>query len=106
MLQIQGINKAFGDQILFQDAGCLIEAGEKVGLVGANGHGKSTLLKMILREMQPDGGQISVSRGIRVGHLSQHLVFSEPSVLEEACLCLQVQEEGYIEIHRVEAIHP
>jgi len=104
VLQIQGINKAFGDQILFQDAGCLIEAGEKVGLVGANGHGKSTLLKMILREMQPDGGQISVSRGIRVGHLSQHLVFSEPSVLEEACLCLQVQEEGYIEIHRAEAM--
>ncbi|MGE4603260.1 MAG: ATP-binding cassette domain-containing protein, partial [Planctomycetota bacterium] len=60
MLQIQGIRKAFGHQILFEDAGCLIEAGEKVGLVGANGHGKSTLLRMILNELEPDDGLITV----------------------------------------------
>ena len=104
MLQIQGIRKAFGEQILFQEASCLIEAGEKVGIVGANGHGKSTLLKMILREMNPDEGQISVLRGIRVGHLSQHLVFSEATVLDEACLALELKEEGYIETHRAEAM--
>ncbi|HIC23203.1 MAG TPA: ATP-binding cassette domain-containing protein [Planctomycetes bacterium] len=63
VLQIQGIRKSFGQQILFEDAGCLIEAGEKVGLVGANGHGKSTLLKMILHELEPDDGLIAVQRG-------------------------------------------
>ena len=104
MLQIQGIGKRFGEQGLFDNASCLIEAGEKVGIVGANGHGKSTLLKMILREMAPDQGQISIHRGIRVGHLSQHLVFSEKTVLEEASLSLQVKEEGYIEVHRAEAM--
>ncbi len=104
MLQIQNIGKRFGEQVLFDNASCLIEAGEKVGIVGANGHGKSTLLKMILREMVPDQGQISVHRGIRVGHLSQHLTFSEKTVLAEACLSLKVKEEGYIELHRAEAM--
>ena len=62
------------------------------------------VLKMILREMNPDEGQISVLRGIRVGHLSQHLVFSEATVLDEACLALELKEEGYIETHRAEAM--
>ncbi|MEC9476725.1 MAG: ABC-F family ATP-binding cassette domain-containing protein [Planctomycetota bacterium] len=104
MLQIQSIRKAFGQQILFDDAGCLIEPGEKVGLVGANGHGKSTLLKMILQELEPDEGLITVHRGVRIGHLSQHLVFSEKSTLEEACLALPLQEEGFIETYRAEAM--
>ena len=52
----------------------------------------------------PGSGQISVHKGIRVGHLSQHLVFAEKTALEEASLSLQVKEEGYIEIHRAEAM--
>jgi len=104
VLQIQSIGKRFGEQVLFDNASSLIEAGEKVGIVGANGHGKSTLIKMILREITPDQGQISVHKGIRVGHLSQHLVFAEKTALDEASLSLQVKEEGYIEIHRAEAM--
>lgn len=104
MLQIQGIRKAFGQQILFEDAGCLIEAGEKVGLVGANGHGKSTLLKMILHELEPDDGLIAVQRGIRIGHLSQHLVFEKDTTLDETCLSLPPTEEGFLETYRAEAM--
>lgn len=104
MLQIQGIRKSFGQQILFEDAGCLIEAGEKVGLVGANGHGKSTLLKMILHELEPDDGLIAVQRGIRIGHLSQHLVFEKDTTLDEACLSLPLTEEGFLETYRAEAM--
>lgn len=104
MLQIQSIRKAFGRQILFDDAGCLIEAGEKVGLVGANGHGKSTLLKMILHEIEPDEGLITVHRGIRIGHLSQHLEFTEKTTLQEACLVLTIEEEGFLETYRAEAM--
>ncbi|MGE4619791.1 MAG: ATP-binding cassette domain-containing protein [Planctomycetota bacterium] len=104
MLQIQSIRKSFGKQILFDDAGCLIEAGEKVGIVGANGHGKSTLLKMILHEMEPDDGLITVNRGIRIGHLSQHLVFEEKTTLDEACLVLPIEEEGFLETYRAEAM--
>ena len=103
MLQIQGIYKSFGDQGLFHDAGCLIDAGEKVGIVGANGHGKSTLLRMILSEIEPDQGNIAVSRGIRIGHLSQHLVFKAATVLDEACTVL-VEEDGFLPIFKAESM--
>ena len=103
MLQIQGISKSFGDQSLFEDAGCLIEAGEKVGIVGANGHGKSTLLRMILAEIEPDQGNIAVTRGVRVGHLSQHLVFQGATVLDEACSVL-VEEDGFLPIFKAESM--
>ena len=103
MLQIQGIYKSFGEQDLFHDAGCLIDAGEKVGIVGANGHGKSTLLRMILSEIEPDQGNIAVSRGIRIGHLSQHLVFKAATVLDEACTVL-VEEDGFLPIFKAESM--
>jgi len=103
LLQIQGISKSFGDQSLFEDAGCLIEAGEKVGIVGANGHGKSTLLRMILAEIEPDQGNIAVTRGVRVGHLSQHLVFQGATVLDEACSVL-VEEDGFLPIFKAESM--
>ena len=103
MLQIQGIYKSFGEQDLFHDAGCLIEAGEKVGIVGANGHGKSTLLRMILEELEPDQGNIAVSRGVRIGHLSQHLVFRAATVLEEACSVL-VEEDGFLPVFKAESM--
>ncbi|NCF99037.1 MAG: ATP-binding cassette domain-containing protein [Planctomycetia bacterium] len=103
MLQIQGIHKSFGDQYLFHDAGCLIDAGEKVGIVGANGHGKSTLLRMILQELDPDQGAIAVSRGIRIGHLSQHLVFSKKTVLDEACTVLK-EEDGFLPVFKAESM--
>ncbi|OUU19880.1 MAG: hypothetical protein CBC13_11860 [Planctomycetia bacterium TMED53] len=103
MLQIQGIYKSFGEQDLFLDAGCLIEAGEKVGIVGANGHGKSTLLKMILSELEPDQGNIAVTRGVRIGHLSQHLIFKAKTVLDEACSVL-VEEDGFLPVFKAESM--
>ncbi len=67
--------------------------GERLGLVGRNGHGKSTLLHMILGDVPCDDGTISVPRHYRIGHLAQHLHFTKPTVLEEACLGLLPEEE-------------
>src|SRR5512140_888830 len=60
-----------GHQILFVEASAVIHRGEKVGLVGPNGAGKSTLFRLVTREEEPDEGQVSIDRGVTVGHFSQ-----------------------------------
>ncbi len=73
MLQISSLNKSYGSQILFDDAAVVINRGERVGVIGRNGSGKSTLFKIILGEEHADSGDISTSKGYRIGHLAQHL---------------------------------
>ncbi len=93
MLRIQNLNKSYGTQILFEDAGLQMSTGERLGLVGRNGHGKSTLFRMILGEEHPDSGTITLPKNYRLGHLAQHLHFTQPTVLEEGCLGLTPEEE-------------
>lgn len=92
MLKIEGLSKSYGLHHLFEDVSFQMNPGERLGLVGRNGHGKSTLFKMILKEEEPDEGRISVPRNYRIGHLEQHLKFTKPTILEEACLGLQPDE--------------
>ncbi len=73
MIRIDAIAKQHGNQILFLDASATLQRGEKVGLVGPNGAGKSTLFRLITREEQPDEGQVSIDRGVTVGHFSQEV---------------------------------
>lgn len=89
MLQISNIEKQFGDRVLFSQASLTIGSGERVALFGRNGSGKSTLLKIIAGEETADDGDVSVPRSYRIGYLKQHLSFSAPTVLEEACLALR-----------------
>ena len=71
MIRLDSISKQHGGQILFMDASCALFRGEKVGLVGPNGSGKSTIFRMIVREEQPDTGQVTVERGTTIGYFSQ-----------------------------------
>ena len=71
MIRLDSVSKQHGKQILFLEASCAIHKGEKVGLVGPNGSGKSTIFRMIVREEQPDSGQVTVDRGVTVGYFSQ-----------------------------------
>ena len=95
MLNIESISKGFGDQILFESAGMQINPGERVGLVGRNGHGKTTLLNIIAGIDHPDEGRISVPSGYRIGMLSQHIRFTCKTVLEEACTGLLAHEKDH-----------
>ncbi|HNQ77380.1 MAG TPA: ABC-F family ATP-binding cassette domain-containing protein [Acidobacteriota bacterium] len=104
MLQINNIGKSFGEQVLFEGVTCSIGKGERVGLVGRNGSGKTTLFRMILGEEHPDTGIMDMPQGYRVGHLSQHIRFTAPTVLEEAKLSLQPNEDGIDETYKVKKV--
>ncbi len=104
MIQVNNLDKCYGRQVIFEKAGFTLNPGERVGLVGRNGHGKTTLFKMILGEDRPDSGCISIPNGYKLGHLSQHISFSEDTVLKEACLSLPENEDGIDETYKAETI--
>jgi ATPase subunit of ABC transporter with duplicated ATPase domains len=71
MIRLDSIAKQHGRQILFADASCAINRGEKVGLVGPNGSGKTTIFRLIMKEETPDAGQVAIDRGTTIGYFSQ-----------------------------------
>ncbi|TAJ15900.1 MAG: ABC transporter ATP-binding protein [Planctomycetota bacterium] len=72
-----GLKRHFGARDVLNGVDLRIEAGEKIGLVGRNGEGKTTLLRLIEGEDQPDGGKVDVQRGVRLGYVSQRPVFPD-----------------------------
>ncbi len=93
MIKIVNLNKTFGKQVLFDELNLSVNKGEHVGLVGRNGHGKSTLFQMILGNVDIDSGNIVIPKNYKIGHLEQHLHFTKPTVLEECMLGLPEDEE-------------
>lgn len=104
VIQIQNVSKSFGVQVLLDGASLLVGDHERVGLVGRNGCGKSTLFKMILGQECLDGGSIDIPKKYTLGYLQQHLNFTHATVHEEACSVLKPNEDGWLEEHKVEAI--
>jgi len=104
MIQVNNLEKAYGRQLIFDDVSFTINQGERVGLVGRNGHGKTTLFRMILGEEYPDSGTIRIPNHYRIGHLSQHLKFTGETVLLDACLSLPKAEDGRDESYKVKTI--
>lgn len=102
MINLINLSKHYGSRVLFEQVNMQMGQGERLGLVGRNGHGKSTLFKLILKQELPDEGQIVAPKNYRIGHLEQHLHFIMPTILEEACLGLQDDEKDHI--YKAEAI--
>ena len=102
MIKINQLSKSYFSRELFTDVSFQMNAGDRLGLVGRNGHGKSTLFKLILGQEEPDSGEIIIPRNYRIGHLEQHLDFTQPTILEEAALGLP--EEEFHSIYKAEAI--
>ncbi len=96
MLQINNLSLAFGGQELLDDISFNIHSGERIGLVGRNGSGKTTLLRLITGEVRTEEGRISLPKNYTIGYLKQHLQFTEPTVLQEACLGLKAEEQDEV----------
>lgn len=101
MIQIVGLEKGYALQTLFKDVTVTIGKGERVGLVGRNGTGKSTLFKILLGEESQDAGEVIFPKNYRIGTLKQHLHFTKPTILEE-CMTALRGENAEFEQYKVE----
>jgi len=95
MISIDNLGKSFGDRVLFDGVSFKINSKERVGLVGRNGHGKSTLFRIIIGEEGYDEGAITMPKGYRIGHVEQHIQFTEDTVLAEGMKGLMPTEKGH-----------
>lgn len=77
ILTLEKVSKGFGDKTLFEEVTFGIHEGDKIGIIGINGTGKSTLLKIIAGAEEPDEGNVIKGNGIRIGYLSQNPSFRE-----------------------------
>ncbi len=104
MLTVTGLTKSYGKEIILDDVTFTINPGERTGFTGRNGSGKTTLLRLIVGEEEADSGTISMPRGYTARYLSQHIRFTEKTVLKEACANMHVSDDGRDETYRVKSI--
>ncbi|MDQ0856958.1 ribosomal protection-like ABC-F family protein [Bacillus sp. V2I10] len=102
LLTIEKLSHSFGDRTLFKDVSFRLLPGEHVGLVGANGVGKSTMMNIITKELIHDSGKMEWTPGVHYGYLDQHTVLSKGKtirdVLRDAFLPLYKKEEELNEV--------
>ncbi len=97
ILNVEHVNHGFGDRTLMKDVSFRLLKGEHVGLVGANGEGKSTFMNIITGRLQPDEGKIEWAKNVRVGYLDQH------AVLEKGMSIGDVLRSAYDHLFELEA---
>ena len=96
MIGVDHLTKGFGDQVLFERVGFQINSRERVGLVGRNGHGKTTLFRIIHGDMQPDAGVVTIPKNYRIAHVEQNLNFTAETVLAEGAKGLPGQRRDQL----------
>jgi ATP-binding cassette, subfamily F, member 3 len=71
-MQVDGLTKRFGDRLLFEGATFEVDGGDKIGLIGPNGCGKSTLIKLLTHRLKPDAGTVTTKPAVTLGYFDQH----------------------------------
>ncbi|MEG1068171.1 MAG: ABC-F family ATP-binding cassette domain-containing protein [Anaerovoracaceae bacterium] len=79
IVEINHISKAYGDKKLIEDFNYIVLRNDRIGIIGPNGCGKSTLLKIIMGEVEPDGGHIDKGKTVKIGYFSQENEVLDPS---------------------------
>ena len=77
ILNVEHLSHGFGDRAIFEDVSFRLLKGEHIGLVGANGEGKSTFMNIITGKLMPDEGKVEWQKNVRVGYLDQHSVLEK-----------------------------
>ncbi|KAA9002416.1 ABC-F family ATP-binding cassette domain-containing protein [Paenibacillus spiritus] len=83
ILNVEGLSHGFGDRAIFKDVSFRLLKGEHIGLVGANGEGKSTFMNIVTGKLQPDEGKVEWSKRVRVGYLDQHAVLAKGMTIQD-----------------------
>ncbi|MBD8499725.1 ABC-F family ATP-binding cassette domain-containing protein [Paenibacillus arenosi] len=83
ILNVEKLSHGFGDRAIFKDVSFRLLKGEHIGLIGANGEGKSTFMNIITGKLQPDEGKVEWSKRMRVGYLDQHAVLTKGSSIRD-----------------------
>ncbi len=104
MVEVNNLTMRYGSRVLFENINLKLDVGKRYGLIGANGAGKSTFMKILSKELQPTSGNVSVQNGLRVGTLSQNQFAFEDFTLKDAVMygnkrlydAIKEKEELYI----------
>ena len=83
ILNVEHLSHGFGDRAIFTDVSFRLLKGEHIGLIGANGEGKSTFMNIITGKMMPDEGKVEWSKNVRVGYLDQHTVLEKGMTIRD-----------------------
>ena len=95
MITVENLTKSYGTEVLFDKAGFKLNPKEKIGVVGRNGHGKTTLFRLITGQVPSDSGDIVIPRHYRIGYVRQEIEFTKNTVLAEAMTGLREAEIDY-----------
>ena len=83
ILNVEHLSHGFGDRAIFHDVSFRLLKGEHIGLIGANGEGKSTFMNIITGKLMPDEGKVEWAKNVRVGYLDQHTVLEKGTSIRE-----------------------
>lgn len=83
ILNVEHLSHGFGDRTIFQDVSFRLLKGEHIGLIGANGEGKSTFMSIITDKLMPDEGKVEWAKNVRVGYLDQHTTLEPGMTIRE-----------------------
>ena len=83
ILSVEHLSHGFGDRAIFQDVSFRLLKGEHIGLIGANGEGKSTFMNIVTGKLQPDEGKVEWAKNVRVGYLDQHTVLEKGMTIRD-----------------------
>ena len=84
ILNVEHLTHGFGDRAIFNDVSFRLLKGEHIGLVGANGEGKSTFMSIVTGKMMPDEGKVEWAKNVNVGYLDQHAVLEAGMTIQDA----------------------
>jgi ATP-binding cassette subfamily F protein 3 len=102
MIRVTDLAISFDGTPIFEDVNVNFNPGEKIGLIGRNGCGKSTFLKIVLGKIEQDSGKVEISNNYQIGYLEQHLHFTKDTVIDEVASILP--EDREYEVYKGEMI--
>ncbi|MFA1545230.1 ABC-F family ATP-binding cassette domain-containing protein [Actinomadura chokoriensis] len=93
LINLENVAKAYGPEPLLDSVSLGLDEGDRIGVVGRNGGGKSTLVSVLARETEPDGGRVTHARGVRLGYLTQRDAFPDGATVRSVVLGERAEHE-------------